>query len=99
VRILAIFFLMGGFFFTTVAALGVIRFPDFYTRLHAAGKGDTLGIALSITGLALYHGFNLVSLKLMFIVFFIFLANPIGTHVLSGAAYKTGIRPWTGKGE
>lgn len=98
-KIVAFIFLLCGFFFTTVAALGVIRFPDFYTRLHAAGKGDTLGIALSIMGLAIYHGFNLVSIKLFFIVIFIFIANPIGTHVLSRAAFKSGIKPWTGKGE
>jgi len=99
VKIITILFLLGGFFFTAVAAIGVIRFPDFYTRLHAAGKGDTLGMALSIIGLAIYHGFNLVSLKLLLIVFFIFLANPLGTHVLSRAALKTGIQPWTRKGE
>lgn len=98
-KIIALIFLFSGFFFTAIAALGVIRFPDFYTRLHAAGKGDTLGIALSIIGLAIYHGFNLVSLKLLFIVTFIFIANPIGTHVLSRAAFKSGIKPWTGKGE
>lgn len=98
-KIIALIFLFSGFFFTAVAALGVIRFPDFYTRLHAAGKGDTLGIALSIIGLALYNGFNLVSIKLLFIVIFIFIANPIGTHVLSRAAFKSGIKPWTGKGE
>lgn len=98
-KIITILFLLGGFFFTAVAAIGVIRFPDFYTRLHAAGKGDTLGMALSIIGLAIYHGFNLVSLKLLLIVFFIFLANPLGTHVLSRAALKTGIQPWTRKGE
>lgn len=96
-KALAVVFLLGGFFFTAVAAIGVIRFPDFYTRLHAAGKGDTLGIALSILGLAVWHGFNLVSLKMCLIVLFIFFANPIGTHVLCRAAYKTGIRPWTGK--
>jgi len=99
VKFVALFFLLGGFFFTTVAAIGVIRFPDFYTRLHASGKGDTLGVAMSIIGLAIYNGFNLISLKLMFIVVFIFLANPIGTHVLSRAAYRSGIKPWVRKGE
>ncbi|MDD2401030.1 MAG: monovalent cation/H(+) antiporter subunit G [Clostridia bacterium] len=98
-KFVALFFLLGGFFFTTVAAIGVIRFPDFYTRLHASGKGDTLGVAMSIIGLAIYNGFNLISLKLMFIVVFIFLANPIGTHVLSRAAYRSGIKPWVRKGE
>ncbi|MDD4146671.1 MAG: monovalent cation/H(+) antiporter subunit G, partial [Clostridia bacterium] len=57
-KTLALIFLLSGFFFITVAALGVIRFPDFYTRLHAAGKGDTLGIALFVIGLAIHNGFN-----------------------------------------
>jgi multicomponent Na+:H+ antiporter subunit G len=99
VTILALVFLVSGFFFIVVAAIGVIRFPDFYTRLHAAGKGDTLGIALFVIGLALYNGFNLVSLKLFLIVLFIFLANPIGGHVLSRAAFKSELKPWTRKGE
>ncbi|MBZ4654704.1 MAG: monovalent cation/proton antiporter, MnhG/PhaG subunit [Peptococcaceae bacterium] len=98
-KILAVLFLLAGFFFTAVAAIGVLRFPDFYTRLHASGKGDTLGIALSLIGLAIYEGFSLVSLKLMFIVIFIFLANPIGTHVLARAAFRSGVKPWTKKGE
>ncbi|MGI6588086.1 MAG: monovalent cation/H(+) antiporter subunit G [Peptococcia bacterium] len=97
--VLALILLFSGFFFIAVAAIGVIRFPDFYTRLHAAGKGDTLGIALFVMGLAVYNGFNLVSLKLLLIVVFIFLANPIGGHVLSRAAFKSGLKPWTRKGE
>lgn len=98
-KTLALIFLLSGFFFIAVAALGVIRFPDFYTRLHAAGKGDTLGIALFVIGLAIHNGFNLVSFKLLLIVLFIFLANPIGGHVLSRAAFKSGLKPWTRKGE
>ena len=94
-KALAFIFLLSGFFFITVTALGLIRFPDFYTRLHAAGKGDTLGIALFIIGLAIYNGLNLVSLKLLLIVLFVFLANPIGCHVLSRAAFKSGLKPWT----
>lgn len=98
-KIVAVLFLLGGFFFTAVAAIGVIRLPDFYTRLHASGKGDTLGIGLALIGLAFYHGYNLTSLKLLFIVVFIFLANPIGTHVLCKAAYRCGLKPWTQKEE
>ncbi|MBZ4686675.1 MAG: monovalent cation/proton antiporter, MnhG/PhaG subunit [Clostridiales bacterium] len=97
--IVAIIFLLGGFFFTFVAALGVIRLPDFYSRLHASGKCETLGMVLSFLGLAIYEGFTLTALKLFFIVIFIFIANPTGTHILSRAAYRSGIKPWTRKGE
>ena len=93
-KILAIFFLLAGFFFTAVAAIGVLRFPDFYTRMHASGKADTLGISLSLVGLALYEGFSLLGIKIMFIVIFVFLTNPVGTHVLSRAAYRSGLKPW-----
>lgn len=98
-KILACIFLLGGFFFISVAAIGVIRLPDFYSRLHASGKSETLGMALSLIGLALYEGFNLTSAKLLLIMFFIMLANPIGTHMISRAAYKSGLQPWTRKGE
>ena len=77
-----------------VAALGVARFPDFYTRLHAAGKGDTLGLALVLLGLMATAGLTLVSLKLAFIVFFVFILNPTATHALARGAWACGLRPW-----
>lgn len=91
---LALLLMCSGFFFIVVAALGVLRFPDFYTRLHAAGKGDTLGIALFLLGLAVYNGFNLVSLKLLLVILCVFIGNPIGGHVLSRAAFRAGLKPW-----
>jgi len=98
VKILASIFLLTGFFFILVAAIGVLRLPDFYTRLHASGKSETLGMILCFTGLALYEGFTLTSAKHLIIIFFILLANPIGTHVISRAAYRSGLKPWTRKG-
>lgn len=98
-KILAVVFIVAGFFFTVVAAIGVLRLPDFYTRLHASGKADTLGIALTLAGLGIYQGFSLVSVKIIIISILIMLANPIGTHVLARAAYRSGVKPWTNKGE
>jgi len=97
-KIVAVILLLGGFFFTAVAAIGVLRFPDFYTRLHASGKADTMGTFLSLLGLAVYEGLSLVSIKIVLIAVFVFIANPIGTHVLSKAAYRSGVKPWTKKG-
>jgi multicomponent Na+:H+ antiporter subunit G len=98
-----IFILLGIFFFTT-ATIGLLRFPDFYTRMHATGKGDTMGALLSLTGMALYnlhHGFSLetilVSIKIMFIAVFIFLANPTATHAITKAGLDCGVKPWTRK--
>lgn len=93
-KILAMVFMLSGFFFIAVAALGVLRLPDFYSRLHASGKSETLGMALSLIGLAIYEGWTLTSLKLMIVMGFILLANPIGTHMIARAAYKSGLKPW-----
>lgn len=98
-RFFAGFFIVAGFFFTFAAAVGVLRLPDFYTRLHASGKADTLGIALTLVGLAIYNGFSLVSVKIIIISVLIMLANPIGTHVLARAAYRSGVKAWTRKEE
>ena len=84
-----------GVFLFASGTLGLIRLPDFYCRMHATGKCDTLGALLVLTGLALYNGFNLVSLKIIFIVVFIFLANPTATHAIGRAALVNGVQPWT----
>jgi len=88
-------FLFLGCFLILVAAIGVVRFPDFYTRIHAAGKSETLGQFLVILSLMIFEGFTLVSVKLLLIVAFIFICNPTATHALAKAAYLSGLRPWT----
>ncbi|MCX8083921.1 MAG: monovalent cation/H(+) antiporter subunit G [Calditerrivibrio sp.] len=82
-----------GSFLIFVSAVGLIRMPGFYTRIHAAGKTDTLGQILILTGLILYKGFSLISIKLLFILAFVFIANPTATHALAQAAYRMGV-PW-----
>ena len=100
--IAAVLFILGGTFFFATGVIGILRFPDFYSRMHATGKGDTLGTVLTLAGLALYNldaGFSLanilVSIKLMFIGVFWFLANPTATHALLRAAFDSGLMPWT----
>lgn len=88
-------FLALGCFLIVVAAIGIVRFPDFYSRMHPAGKSDTLGQALILTGLMIYEGLTLVSVKLLIIIVFIFIANPTATHALAKAAYVSGLKPWT----
>lgn len=88
-------FLALGCFLVIVAAIGMIRFPDFYSRMHPAGKSDTLGQALILTGLMIYEGFTLVSVKLFLIILFIFIVSPTATHALAKAAYLSGVKPWT----
>ncbi len=91
---IAVFFMLLGFFFVIVAAVGVLRLPDFYTRMHASGKSETLGVMLSLLGFAIYNGLNLTSFKLVLISLFILLGNPIGSHAISRAAFYAGVKPW-----
>lgn len=94
-EIIAGIFLAGGAFFLLASAVGMLRLPDFYCRLHASGNSETLGVMLSFLGLVVYEGLTLTSLKLILVFLLIFLGNPIGTHILSKAAYKSGHRVWT----
>ena len=88
-------FLAGGAFFLLASAIGMLRLPDFYCRLHASGNSETLGVMLSFMGLVIYEGLTLTSLKMIMIFLLIFLGNPIGTHILSKAAYNSGHHVWT----
>lgn len=93
--VLVILFTLAGFFLFTTATLGLLRLPDFFTRLHATGKGDTLAALWFLLALAVYHGFTLTSAKIVFIAVFLFLAQPTATHAISRAAFRCGVRPWT----
>ena len=86
-----------GCFFVLVASIGIVRFPDFYSRMHPAGNADTLGQAMILLGLMVYEGFSFVSVKLLIIIVFIFIANPTATHALAKAAYVVGLKPWEKK--
>lgn len=94
-EVISILLILAGFFFFATATLGLLRLPDFFTRLHATGKGDTLAVLLSLIGLAVYHGFSLTSVKIVFIAVFMFLAQPTATHAISRAAFRCGEQPWT----
>ena len=100
-NIIVILIMVLGLFFFLGAGVGLLRFPDFYSRMHAAGKGDTLSSFLLLTGLALYHLHHLttdtvlVSLKIMFIGVFIFIASPTATHAIMDAGYESDVKPWT----
>lgn len=91
---LAAALLLTGFFFMIVSAIGVVRLPDFFSRLHASSIGETLGIVLVGIGFAIYEGFTLTSAKLLLIVIAVFLVNPVGTHLIGKAAVRAGYRPW-----
>jgi multicomponent Na+:H+ antiporter subunit G len=86
--------LAAALFFHTVAALGVLRMPDFYTRLHAVAKAETLGVILTAVALILWVGPGLLAVKIGFVAVFLFVANPTSTHAIGRAAFRTGVRSW-----
>jgi multicomponent Na+:H+ antiporter subunit G len=90
--------LMGlGLIFLVGSMIGMLRLPDFYSRVHASGNSETLGTMLVFLGLAVYNGVSITSANLLIILMFIFVGNPIGSHILTKAAYKTGHPVWTKK--
>jgi multicomponent Na+:H+ antiporter subunit G len=94
-EIATVILMLTGFFFFVTATMGLLRFPDFYSRLHATGKGDTLAVLLSLLGLATYYGLSMASAKIVFIAVFMFLAQPTATHAISRAAFRCKVQPWT----
>lgn len=97
---LSVICIAAGLTFFLGTAVGVVRFPDFYTRLHAAGKGDTLSTILILVGAALhvladFSGAQLlVALKILAIAIFIMITSPTSTHALMQAGYDDGIEPF-----
>lgn len=102
--ILAILLLSLGIFFFFAGTVGILRLPDFYSRLHAAGKCDSLAAVLMIVGIALFNlepfsfGSLLVSAKLLLIAVFVFVTSPTATHAITEAALVLGVKPWTRAG-
>jgi multicomponent Na+:H+ antiporter subunit G len=100
-NIVVVFLLICGLLFFTGGAVGIIRFPDFYSRLHPAGKLDTMGSLFMLLALALFnvHHFSLgtllTSLKIILIVVFVFLASPTAIHAIVDAGVRAGLAPWT----
>lgn len=83
-----------GAFFFLVGTVGLLRFPDFYSRTHAATKCDTLGAGSVLVALALHHGLDFDSAKILMIALLVFLSSPTAGHALARAAYRTGLEPW-----
>jgi multicomponent Na+:H+ antiporter subunit G len=91
--------LLSGSAFCGVGALGLIRMPDFFTRMHAASVTDTLGAGLLLLGLVLQAGFTLVAAKLLILALLILFTTPTATHALARAAFLRGMSPMLAGGE
>ena len=85
--------ILAGALLGVVGGAGMHRFPDFYSRIHAAGITDTLSAALVLLGLGLQAGLSLTAFKLLLIFAFLFLASPTATHALANAARHHGLKP------
>jgi multicomponent Na+:H+ antiporter subunit G len=86
-------FVLLGIFFMLIGSIGILRLPDFFSRTHAMSKSDTLGILFVVLGLVIHDGTLANSLKLLLIMIFIALSNPVGAHALANAALKKGMKP------
>ena len=88
--------LLSGGAFCIIGGLGLLRLPDVYARMHAAGITDTLGAGLVLAGLMVQGGFSLVSVKLFLILVFLLYTSPTSTYALANAAYQRGLAPLLG---
>ncbi len=89
----------GGLFFIVVGSIGVLRFPDVYTRLHASGMTDTMGAGLVLVGLSFQSGLSfesgawLITVRLLMIWAFLLFTSPIATHAVARAALHGKVEP------
>ncbi len=90
---LSIAFLLAGGIFGIIGGIGLLRFPDFYSRLHAAGITDTLCALLIVAGLLIQAGIALPSIKLLLILLFLLFTAPTASHALARAAIVDGVKP------
>ena len=87
------FLIIAGALLGVTGGIGIHRFPDFYSRLHAAGITDTLCAALFLLGLSMQTGISIDSIKLLLIFIFLFFSSPTATHALANAALLGGLKP------
>jgi multicomponent Na+:H+ antiporter subunit G len=93
VNILSWIFIVSGSFFAIIGAVGSLRFPDFWSRLHAASISDSAGVILLLIGMMLQAGPGLIAVKLLIILVFLFITGPTSTHAVANAALVSGLKP------
>ena len=92
--ILSIIFISAGLFFLVVAAVGVIRLPDAFSRSHAVSLTDSLGAFLMLTGIAFHEGWDKSTMKIIAVLALLFILNPVISHAAIRAALRSGLKPW-----
>jgi len=91
------FFIVSGSLFVLTGGIGLLRLPDFYTRIHAAGITDTMGAWLILIGLMFSSGWSLVTAKLVMLLIFLVMTSPLASHALAKAAFMRGLQPMLGR--
>lgn len=86
-------FILSGGAFSIIGAVGQLRFPDFWARLHAASVSDSAGMVLLMIGMCLQSGATLITVKLVIIGLFLFVTGPTSTHAVASAALVSGLKP------
>ena len=92
--LLSIIFMSAGLFFLIVAAIGVIRLPDVYSRSHAVSLTDSLGASLMLVGIAFHEGLDTNTLKILVVLALLYILNPVIAHATIRAALRSGLKPW-----
>ncbi len=92
--LIAIALILAGLFFLIVAAIGMVRFPDVFSRSHAVSLTDSLGAVLVLAGLAIYQGLSMNLLKILLVLALMYTLNPVIAHATVRAALRSGLKPW-----
>ena len=93
-EVIAIACILAGLFFLIVAAIGVIRLPDVFSRSHAVSLTDSLGAFLMLVGIALHEGLSTSTLKIIAVLALLYIQNPVIAHATVRAAMRAGLKPW-----
>jgi multicomponent Na+:H+ antiporter subunit G len=93
-EMISTFFIIMGVVFMMIAAIGILRLPDFYIRMSAITKAGTMGVGLIVVGIALYFNDLLIATKSFVIISFMVLTAPVGAHIIARAAYRHGVPFW-----
>ena len=83
-----------GVVFFIAGTMGLLRFPDLFTRLHALTKADNLGLGFIVAGLALYSGSLIVTIKLVLVWLLVMMSSAVASHLIAQAALRKGVKPW-----
>jgi len=90
-------FSLGGLFFFLVGTVGIIRMPDVFCRMHATTKCDTLGAGLIFIAVMIWRGFDVITLKILLVLIFVWITNPTAAHIIAKAEYRKSIDSKTEK--